>query len=133
MEFLLNNIWLILAALISGVALFLPLVRGRGVSITALRATQLINQSDAVVIDVREPEAFAAGHLTNAKNVPLKELDQRAADLAKQKDKPVVTICDSGRQSIKAASKLRKAGITQVFSLDGGYKGWVAGGLPTTK
>ncbi|HEY4542889.1 MAG TPA: rhodanese-like domain-containing protein [Noviherbaspirillum sp.] len=133
MDFLSNNIWLILAALISGGALLWPSLKGRGVNLTSLRATQLINQSNALVLDVRDPAAYAAGHLRDAKNIPLKELSNRTGDLAKYKDRPVIAVCQSGAQSAKAAALLRKAGFAQAYSLEGGVNGWQAAGLPMAK
>ncbi|HVL76430.1 MAG TPA: rhodanese-like domain-containing protein [Noviherbaspirillum sp.] len=133
MDFLLDNIWLILVAVISGGLLLWPSLKGRGVNVSVLRATQLINQSNAVVIDVREPSAYAAGHLRDAKNIPLKEMSNRLGDLSKHKSKPVIAVCQSGAQSAKAAAILRKAGFEQAYSLEGGLNAWQAAGLPVSK
>ncbi|MBA4004249.1 MAG: sulfurtransferase, partial [Delftia sp.] len=63
MKFIIDNWYLILIALASGVMLLLPLVRGAGGgSLTAAQAVQLINRQKAVVIDVCEPEEYAAAH-----------------------------------------------------------------------
>jgi len=132
-DFLLDNIWLILVAVISGGLLLWPSLKGRGVNVSVLRATQLINQSNAVVIDVREPSAYAAGHLRDAKNIPLKEMSNRLGDLSKHKSKPVIAVCQSGAQSAKAAAILRKAGFEQAYSLEGGLNAWQAAGLPVSK
>jgi rhodanese-related sulfurtransferase len=132
-DFLLDNIWLILVALISGGALLWPVLNGRGVKVSVLRATQLINQSNALVLDVREPSAFAASHLRDAKNVPLKELSNRTGDLAKHKAKPVIAVCQTGSQSSRAAAQLRKAGFEQAYSLEGGINAWQAAGMPMAK
>lgn len=133
MNFLIDNIWLILVALISGGALLWPSIAGRGASVSILRATQLMNQSNAVVLDVRDPAAFAAGHLRDAKNIPLKEMSNRIGDLSKHKSKPVIAVCQSGTQSSKAAAQLRKAGFEQAFSLEGGMNAWLAQGMPLAK
>lgn len=133
MDFLLDNIWLILVAVISGGALLWPTLMGRGTNVSVLRATQLINQSGAVVLDVREPAAYAAGHLRDAKNIPLKEMSNRVGDLSKHKSKPVIAVCQSGSQSSRAAAQLRKAGFEQAYSLEGGINGWVAAGMPMAK
>lgn len=133
MDFLLNNIWLILVALVSGGALLWPSLKGRGVSVSVLRATQLINQSNALVLDVRDPAAFAGGHLREARNIPLKELSDRTGDLSKHKAKPIIAVCQSGNQSARAAAQLRKAGFEQACSLEGGIAGWQAAGMPIAK
>jgi len=132
-DFLLNNIWLVLVAVISGGALLWPSLRGRGGAVSAMRATQLINHSNALVLDVREPSAYAAGHVPDAKNIPVKELSNRIADLSKHKTRPVIAVCQAGTQSVKAAAQLRKAGFEQAYSLDGGMNGWQSAGMPVVK
>jgi len=132
-KFLIDNIWLIGIALISGGALIWPNLQRRGSKVTTLQATQLINQGNAVVVDVRDPAAFAAGHLRDAKNIPLKELSNRVGELDKAKTKPVIAVCQSGVQSAKAAAQLKKAGFNEAVSLDGGVAAWQAQGLPIAK
>lgn len=133
MKFLLDNIWLIGIALLSGGALVLPNLQRRGQKATILQATQLINQGKAVIVDVREPDAFAAGHLRDAKNIPLKDLSNRLGELDKFKSKSIIAVCQAGVQSAKAASQLKKAGFNEAVSLDGGVTAWQAQGLPITK
>ena len=133
MDFLIDNILLIVVAVVSGAALLWPVLRGRGTNVTAVRATQLNNHSNALVLDVREPSAFSAGHMPEAKNIPLKELSNRIGDLSKHKTRPVIAVCQTGAQSAKAAAQLRKAGFEQAFSLEGGLNGWQGAGLPVTR
>lgn len=133
-DFVLDNIVLILIAVVSGAMLLWPLLtRGAsgGASLDTLRATRLINDSGAVVLDVRTPAEFAAGHLPNARNIPLGELDKRAGELPA--NKPVLVCCTSGVTSSRAAGVLRKAGRTDVFNLSGGLEGWRQAGLPVVK
>jgi len=101
--------------------------------VSLLQATQLINQGKAIIVDVREPGDFAAGHVRDAKNIPYKELLQRARELEKFKSKALVLMCRSGVQSSKATMQLKKANFAQVYSLHGGLAAWQAQGLPTTK
>ena len=75
----------------------------------------------AMVLDVRTPEEFAAGHLANAVNIPF---EQVAAEFAKRgiaKDAPVVLYCRSGRRSSIATEALVAAGYTQTYN-GGGYQ-----------
>jgi rhodanese-related sulfurtransferase len=58
------------------------------------------------------------------------EADQ---DVVKKKDRLVLTVCDNGTSSGKAANRLRKAGYDKVFSLQGGLNGWRAQNLPLVK
>lgn len=133
MKFLLDNIWLIGIALISGGALLWPMLQRRGDKVSILQAIQLINQGKSVIVDVREPAAFSAGHLRDAKNIPLKELSNRVSELDKFKSKSIIAVCQTGMQSAKAAAQLKKAGFSEAFSLDGGIAAWQAQGLPVAK
>lgn len=77
--------------------------------------------SGAMVLDVRTPEEFAAGHLANAVNIPF---EQVAAEFAKRgiaKDTPVVLYCRSGRRSGIATDALVAAGYTKTYN-GGGYQ-----------
>lgn len=133
MKFIIDNIWLIGVALVSGGALLWPGLQRRGNKVSTLQATQLINQGKGVIVDVREPAEFAAGHLRDAKNIPLKELSNRTSELDKFKSKAVIVVCQTGVRSAKAAAQLKKAGFAEAFSLDGGVSAWQAQGLPMAK
>lgn len=133
MKFIIDNIFLIILALASGGALVFNTLQRVGAKVTALQATQLINQGKTVVVDVRSPEDFAAGHIRDAKNIPLKELKGRIAELEKFKARPVVVVCNKDLQSNKAASILKKEGFGEAVSLLGGMQEWQTQGLPMTK
>ncbi|AMP07339.1 MULTISPECIES: rhodanese-like domain-containing protein [Collimonas] len=133
MKFLIDNIFLIAVAILSGGALLLPLLQKRGNRVSTLQATQLINQGKTLVLDVRDSEAFAAAHLIDAKNIPLKDLPQRIAELDKFKAKNVLVVCQTGSQATKAVAQLSQAGFAQAYNLEGGIAAWQTQGLPTVK
>ncbi|HZX24623.1 MAG TPA: rhodanese-like domain-containing protein [Woeseiaceae bacterium] len=92
-----------------------------------LDAVRLIN-NDAVVVDVRNPESYAKGHIVNARNVPADQLERdRLSDVA---ERPVLLVDDNGLTAGRAASKLRAAGLENVFSLRGGLAAWQQESLP---
>lgn len=134
-EFLKNNIMLIAVAAVSGTMLLWPYLRrsSGGPWVSTLQATQLINREDALVLDVREPTEFAAGHMLGAKNVPLAGVEGRAGELEKHKAKPVIVVCESGNRSSKAAAILRERGFANVVNLAGGFPAWQQAGLPVVK
>jgi rhodanese-related sulfurtransferase len=99
------------------------------INIEPAQAVMLINK-DAAVIDVRSADAFASGHIVNAKNVPMDELDAHMDKLENLKDKPVVTICQAGITSTKAVDALRKLGFENVYGIKGGMGAWTEAGLP---
>ena len=133
MKFVVENIVLIAIAIVSGAMLLRPVLQRRtgGPALDTLGATRLINDTHAIVLDVREPAEFGAGHLPNARNIPLGELGKRAAELPA--GKPVLICCATGARSGKAASVLKAAGREQVFNLDGGLQSWRQAGLPVVK
>ncbi len=133
MAFITENILLIAIAFASGALLLWPYVlkRTAGASLDTLGATRMINDTQALVLDVRAPGEFEAGHLPNARNIPLAELDKRAGELPA--GRPVIVCCATGMTSAKAASSLRKAGRQDVFNLDGGLNAWRQAGLPVVK
>ena len=134
-KFITDNIFLIAIAFVSGGMLVWPLVR-RGVggpAIGTLQATMLMNQKDSLVIDVRDPGEYAQGHILNARNIPLAELDTRVKEIERFKDKPVIVSDATGTRSGSAAGVLRKHGFTNVSNLAGGVAAWRQAGLPTEK
>lgn len=133
MKFIIDNIWLFGLVLVSGGALLWPSLQRRGTKVSLLQATQWINQGKTVILDVRDGAEFAAGHLRDARNIPLKELPNRIGELDKFKAKTVVTVCSSGVQSARANGQLKRAGFNDVYSLEGGLAAWQAQGLPTIK
>ncbi len=133
MKFILDNIFLIGIALISGGALLFPMLQRRGAKVSQFQATQYMNQGKTLVLDVRNAEEFVAGHLPNAKNIPLADLNNRIKEIEKSKNTVVITVCAQGVRSSNAAALLSKAGFTQVFSLEGGTEAWKTQGMPIVK
>jgi len=137
LEFLQKNILLVAAAVGSGAMLLWPLLRGAagggGASVNTLQATQLMNRENAQVLDVREPAAYAAGHILGAKSLPLAEFEKRAGDFDKYKPKPVILYCDTGNTAPRAVSQLKARGFTNVVNLAGGFRAWLQGGLPVER
>lgn len=132
-KFLIDNIFLIGIVILSGVGLFLPALRQGKNRVSQWQATQMINQGKTVVVDIRPAAEFGAGHLRDAKNVPVAELSQRAAELDKTKTKNILVVSSNGTGASRAASILNKAGFANVYCLDGGIAAWQAQGLPTTR
>jgi rhodanese-related sulfurtransferase len=135
MEFVQNNLLLVVTAAGSGAMLLWSLLGNRisGVSqVNTLEATRLIND-DALVLDVREDNEWALGHLPNARHIPLGKLSGRVTELEKFKGKPIVINCRSGHRSARACSMLKKAGFENVYNLAGGIIAWEQANLPVTQ
>jgi rhodanese-related sulfurtransferase len=133
-KFIVDNWMLILIALGSGGMLAWPILRGANTgSLTAQGAVQLINRERAVVVDVREPEEFATGHVTGAKNVPLGQLEQKLPATVKNKSLPLLLICATGARAQRAVTTARKLGYEQAQAVAGGLKSWKDANLPVEK
>jgi rhodanese-related sulfurtransferase/transcriptional regulator with XRE-family HTH domain len=91
-------------------------------------AEAIIAAGGVDLVDVREPDEFASGHLAGARNVPLAELK---ADPKKHlKEGPTVFVCAKGVRSQTAATIAESAGWSTVYSIDGGTDGWRRANLP---
>ena len=93
-------------------------------------------EKGAVVIDVRGPDEFAAGHIPGAVNVPVSgkesaDFDKKVSALAK--DKKVLVHCRSGVRSAKAVERMQRLGIADIIELPKGYLGWSLAGKPVEK
>ena len=82
-------------------------------------------QRKDLIVDVREPDEFAEGHVPSAVSIPLSQLATRLGEI--HTDGPVYVVCRSGRRSIDAARTLSEAGF-QALSVSGGTLEWVSVG-----
>jgi rhodanese-related sulfurtransferase len=132
-DFVTENIFLIAVAFASGAMLMWPLVNRQlaGATVGTLQATRLMNDSGAVVLDVRGADEYAGGHLPNSRNIPVADLDKRAAEIPG--GKPLIIVCANGSRAGRAAAALRKSGRAEVFCLEGGMSGWQQAGLPVVR
>ena len=119
-------------------------------------AKQLLDAGEHVYLDVRSTPEFAAGHVPGARNVPLLEPDAsgrmapnpRFLEVVEEnfaRDAKLITGCQKGGRSLKAAEVLQQAGFSNVVDMRGGFggetdqfgrvtfPGWAPRGLPTTR
>jgi hydroxyacylglutathione hydrolase len=99
-------------------------------TIWQLRRT-LEKDGDVLVLDVRQPAEWAAGHIPGAVHISGAEITERAGEIPKER--PVATICGSGYRSSVAASVLKRRGHKEVFNVLGGMTGWEAEALPVVR
>jgi len=85
------------------------------------------------VLDVRDAKEFSEGHIPNARNIPLADLEKRVDEIARFKKKPVVLVCQSGNRSSRASAELAKAGFEKLHNLAGGIALWRKDGHPVVK
>ena len=126
---------LISVALASGGMLLWPLIAESASAgkLSPTAAVQLINREKAVVIDVGEPDEFAAGHVGGSKNIPFGQLEEKLPGLVKNKALPVILVCPLGARAGRAVAVVKKMGYEQAQSLGGGLKSWREANLPVEK
>ena len=132
LEFAANHTLLVTALLFSFFLLVFTELRRQAQGATNVEpqdAVKLIN-ADAVVLDLRSSEAFARGHIVNAKNIPADDLTTNQDQYKKYKSRPILAVCDAGITSSKAVDTLRKSGLENVYGLKGGITAWTQANLP---
>ena len=133
LQFAQANLLYVTLAVTSGAMLLWNLFGiGGSKGISPLAATLLMNREDALVIDVRETSEWSAGHIANARHIPLAQLDKRMSELEKFKGRDLIVLCQSGNRSATACRRLGKSGFEKVHNLAGGIAAWTDAGLPVT-
>lgn len=132
LEFAANHTLLVGALLFSFFLVIFTELRRQAQGITNIEpqdAVKLIN-ADAVVLDLRSSEAFARGHIVNAKNIPSDDLTANQDKYKKYKSRPILAVCDAGVASSRAVDTLRKSGLENIYGLKGGIAAWTQANLP---
>lgn len=115
------------------VAAFIVLERKRaGAVLSHHEVTRMLNRDEAVLLDVRDKKDYAAGHITDALNIPFAKLKDRMSELEKHKAKTIVIADKMGQHGGAAVKQLSEAGF-QAARLQGGMVEWQAQNLPTLK
>jgi rhodanese-related sulfurtransferase len=133
-NYLLDNwIWIV-TALVSGGLLLRPALAGvtSAGALAVTEAVRMMNREKAVVIDVSEPDEYAAGHIIHSRNITLAQIET-SKDVPSNKSLPILLVCARGRRATSAAAVLRKRGHAQVHVIAGGMTGWREAGYPVVR
>ena len=95
--------------------------------------TSLINKENAVLVDLRPKEEYEAGHIMSALNYPHQEFENQMHELERYKERPIILVCDMGRNSANISEKLKKADFKNTFRLKGGMMTWTQENLPVVQ
>jgi len=130
LEFLINH-WILTSLWVIIFAALLAYLQKKGVKAVGIHeATRLINQSNGLILDIRDKKVFDKGHIVNAINIPLAKLEERMIELEKNKNNPLIVVCQMGHQSGDGVKKLEAQGYSQVYKMSGGMAEWQTQGLP---
>jgi len=132
-NFIAENWYLFLLAIVSGSLLFMPMLKSGANGLSPSAAVLLVNREKAVLIDVCGTDEYTECHVGGAKNVPVNDLEARLPAVVKNKAVPVIMVCASGARATRAAIMARRMGYENVQVLAGGTKAWQAAGLPIDK
>lgn len=132
LEFAGNHMLLVSAAVFLTVLVIVTEIRHAGEAnhgLSPAEAVRLIN-GGAVVLDLRGREDFEAGHIANARHVPLADLNDQAQKLSRFKGRAVIAYDDRGAAGGRAVTTLRKLAFEKAYSLRGGLAAWREEQLP---
>ena len=133
LEFLAQQ-WILVAALLAVVfMLVMHETRKSGPSLSPQQAINLVNSEQGTFLDLRDGADFKQGHIVDALHIPASKLAERAAELEKYKDKPIVLVCKMGQHSGAAGKQLRSQGFDKVYKMTGGMMEWGNLQLPLVK
>jgi len=99
--------------------------------ISVTEAQKMIGKDDVVVIDVREPNEYSAGHVPGATLIPVNSVFARKDEIPRDKD--IIFVCGVGQRSALACEMAAAAGLSRLFNLEGGTEGWIKAQLPVEK
>jgi rhodanese-related sulfurtransferase len=131
-DYLHNHPYLVGIAVLMAIAVLVYELRARAQDYSAVvpqEAIRLMN-GGAVVFDVRDAAAFAAGHINGAKPLTDVQVGSAGESLKKYKQKNLIVYCERGVSASAVVRKLHAQGFTQVFNLKGGLTAWRAESLP---
>ena len=98
--------------------------------VDAVRAREVIETGDPIIVDVREQDEWDEGRIPGAVHVPRGHLESRIEGFAPDRDHSIVVYCSAGNRSAFAAKTLEELGYTDVVSLSGGFTDWKRNGFP---
>ena len=124
--------WLLLAAAAAG-GLIWTLLRDSAQSIDHAESILWIKQDKGVFVDLRSAADFGRGRIAHSRNIPFAELKERAAEIDRYREKPVVLVCANGTESRRSVRLLTEIGFGKVRAMRGGMGAWLEAQMPVFK
>ena len=135
-EFVANHLFLF-SLFLAILALLIWNLFGNAVSgileIAPVEATRMMNHEKAIVLDIRNENEFAEGHIINSINAPADKLSEQTDNLEKYRKRPIILTCKHGSDSVRAARILKLKQFEKVYCLKGGLQAWRSANLPLVR
>lgn len=124
-----------LVSVLLGLAALLMWLEARkgGASLSPAQLTQMVNNEQGVVLDVRDAAEYKAGHIVGAMNIPHAKVSTQLNMLQKHKADPIIVVCKLGQHAGSVSKVLKADGFERVFKLGGGMSEWQGSQLPVVK
>ncbi|MBV8802514.1 MAG: rhodanese-like domain-containing protein [Gammaproteobacteria bacterium] len=100
--------------------------------ISPRETTHMMNHEDAIIVDIRNADAFHNGHIIGAISLPFPDLEKQYKKLEKNIKKPIIIVCATGLESPRAAQFLSKHGYHTLIQA-GGIRAWIEADMPLVK
>jgi rhodanese-related sulfurtransferase len=132
-EFLVNH-WVLSGLWLAVATTLLAYINSKiASSLSPHQVVALVNRENGFVLDVREKKEFDKGHIVDAVNIPLSKLNERAIELEKHKDHPIIVVCQFGQHAGEAVKLLHAKGFAKANKMAGGLSEWQTQNLPLVK
>ncbi len=132
-EFISNHYLLSLALIVVLYLLLQELIESsfnKFEGLSPMLAVAKMNNTDSIIVDVRDPHEYIKGHIENSLNLPLNKFSETVNKLEQYKKQTVIIVCQTGTRSISACKTLTKENFENVFNIVGGMQSWEDGKLP---
>lgn len=136
LEFATNHLFLVCLLLSLVTLLLWDVCHGIRTGVQQLSPTEvttLLNREEALLLDLRPAQDYAAGHIINARNIPAEMLGKEAPTLHKHKTQPLILYCGNGGECGKRGKILLQEGFEKLYSLKGGLQEWKHANLPLSR
>jgi rhodanese-related sulfurtransferase len=135
LEYLSHHPWLATATAVAVALVVVYEMRTRSESLVSVSPQELIRlmNQGALLLDLRPPEQYQAGHLAGARQMSGEQILNAADTLKKHREKAVVVYDDTGSLGAAAVRQLAAQGFTRAFALRGGLAAWRADNLPLSR
>lgn len=132
-EFATNHFILVSSFMVLWILFFVTESRRAGQVLSPQQATNMVNRQNAIILDIRNEDDFRKGHIPGSINIPYARLTERANELERHREAPLIIVCNMGNHASAAGRLLKNQEFAQVARIRGGIQAWRAENLPVSR